>query len=298
MSDGYPLAARFVENLAPARRGQVTVGPALEATLAAFVEGAASGFPGLGVAPEELVAHLAARLDEGEPPLEALLHVNGADLYLVFAAFRREPAAEAAIMKIAERAIAAALRRYNPSGTLVEDVTQHVSELLFVGGPDGIPKLSLYSGRGSLRAWLKVIALRAARRLAAAHCREQPSDNEALAEILVGDEGDEIQRLKPHYRAAFKRAFQAALGALSHWDKTLLRKHLLEARSIDQLASLHRVHRATVARWLAVIRQTLFEETRRRLMADLKLDAPELDEVMELIESRLSASVERILGKT
>lgn len=295
MSDPPPLATRFVEGLAPARRGEVTLGPALETTLATFVEGAARSFPELRVPSEAFIAHVAAHLAPEAPALDALSLLNGADLYLAFAASCGERAAQAAVAKIAERALSAALRRYNPSGTLVEDVTQHVCELLFVGGPDGIPKITLYGGRGSLAAWIKIIGIRAALRLAAAHAREEPAGDDELAARLAGEEDEETRHLKQAYRSAWKRAFQEALAGLSHWDKALLRKHVIQSKGIAELAAQHGVHRATAARWLAMIRQTLLEETRRRLMAELRLDAREVDQVIWLIESRLDASVERLL---
>ena len=46
-------------------------------------------------------------------------------------------------------------------------------------------------------------------------------------------------------------------------------QHLLDGLGIDQLASLHKIHRATAARWLTRVREELARRT-RALLAMLK----------------------------
>ena len=58
---------------------------------------------------------------------------------------------------------------------------------------------------------------------------------------------------------------------------------------------MYGVHRATATRWLAQIRAQVLAETRRRLGEVLAVPARELDSVMDLVQSRLDVSLQRML---
>src|SRR6185436_8511874 len=70
--------------------------------------------------------------------------------------------------------------------------------------------------------------------------------------------------MKDVYRKSFKQAFEEALAALSIHDRLLLRQHFLDGLSIDRMAALHDVHRATAARWIAKLVEKLLVDTRAR----------------------------------
>ena len=57
------------------------------------------------------------------------------------------------------------------------------------------------------------------------------------------------------------------------------------------------MHRATAKRWIARVRKTVHDTTRAKLRAALHIDSDELDSIMGLIESRLEASIHRVLGQ-
>jgi hypothetical protein len=66
--------------------------------------------------------------------------------------------------------------------------------------------------------------------------------------------------------------------------------------SIDELATMHRVHRATVARWLVTARDQLTTDARRRFIELAGLDAADVGHAGELVESQLSVSLGRLLS--
>ena len=94
--------------------------------------------------------------------------------------------------------------------------------------------------------------------------------------------------LKREHAGHFKAAFAEAVGAL-------LKQHLLERLSIDQLGALYRLHRATAARRVARARDALLEGTRAALARRLGLRAENLAGVLDLLASRLEVSMERLL---
>ena len=105
----------------------------------------------------------------------------------------------------------------------------------------------------------------------------------------------ELQIIKQRYRAHFKAAFERAIDELSPRDRTLLKLHVIERSSIDDIGALYKVHRATAARWLEAIRDNLGERTRALLAAELALGPAELESVVRAVQSQVSVSLSRIL---
>ncbi|HSD86847.1 MAG TPA: sigma-70 family RNA polymerase sigma factor, partial [Kofleriaceae bacterium] len=139
-----------------------------------------------------------------------------------------------------------------------------------------------------LRAWLRAAAVRTAIDLMRAR-RAVPVAPQELADAAAFD--PILAGVKQRYRDEFRTAFADASQQLTDRERTLLRYKFVDDLSIDEIGTLYRVHRATVARWLAAIRETLFEGTRSRLMGVLELDELEVDSVLRLIDSQLDVSI-------
>ncbi|MGZ3425953.1 MAG: hypothetical protein ACXVCV_04845, partial [Polyangia bacterium] len=59
-----------------------------------------------------------------------------------------------------------------------------------------------------------------------------------------------------------------------------------------------KVHRSTVARWIAGARQQVLADARARLRAELGLSAGEFDSLAGVVRSQLDLSVAKILVKS
>ncbi len=259
---------------------------------------ATSVWPTLAVSIDEFSRTVAARLADAPTIERGLAGLEIDDLYLVQACSTRDPAAidafEARCGGVIERAIAA-------SGALPAeraDLGQVVRQRLLVAPADGgPPRISTYAGKGSLVAWVRVVATREAARMLPRARREPGAGDDELAGLIARDDDPEIGYLKRLYRHEFKLAFQAAVAALEDRDRLLLRQHALDGLGIDQLAAQHGVHRATTARWLETARKALLAGTQRELIARLDLSRTELASLMRLIESQLDVSLPRILAR-
>jgi RNA polymerase sigma-70 factor (ECF subfamily) len=93
-------------------------------------------------------------------------------------------------------------------------------------------------------------------------------------------------------------AFATALADLPRRERTILRQYHVDGLSIDELARLHGIHRATSARWIAAARADLVQRVRGHLRAALSLDDRELDSVIGLVRSRLDLSLSRLLRRS
>src|SRR5262249_35851216 len=148
-------------------------------------------------------------------------------------------------------------------------------------------------GRGGLVPWLRAAAMRTAIDLMRAR-REFPSDADHLAEV-AGTFDPLLAALKQQYRDEFRTAFRDAAAELTDRERTLLRYRFVDDLTIDEIGVLYRAHRATVARWIATIRESLFEGTRAHLVARLMLSEGELDSVLRLIDSQLEISLDAVI---
>jgi RNA polymerase sigma-70 factor, ECF subfamily len=296
MSEAPVLTKLFLAGLAPALQARMSHLSHLEAVLRDILEVAHAAWPGIEVKAEVFLPHLAERLPEDSEAERALLEVKAADLYLCCACLHGHPEAMAAFEQHFFPDIQAALARRAPGGQL-EDVKQILYQKLFLSDGEQAAKIGKYSGRGDLRSWLCVSAVREAIDLLRKVQREQPAGDDALMDLTSPDEDQELSYLKRLYREQFKEAFQAALSALSSRERTLLRYNLLDELNIDQIGAIYNVHRATVARWIAKARETLLEETRSTLMQRLRVDQTELESIMRLIQSRFDVSIQHFLRK-
>jgi RNA polymerase sigma-70 factor len=126
---------------------------------------------------------------------------------------------------------------------------------LLVG--DGSPKIADYAGRGELVGWLRVTATRKALSLLRKTNREESLDD-VLLDHWPDTGGDPSeQHLRAKYAAELKRAIHQAFADLEVRQRNLLRQHILDELTIDDLARLYRAHRATCARWVADAREIL-----------------------------------------
>lgn len=161
--------------------------------------------------------------------------------------------------------------------------------------PETPPKILDYSGQGHLRSWYRVALVRALldeqRRL-----RGEPeaSDDERILGLASAERDPELQYLREKYTHEFRQAFEEGARLLEAEDRNALRAFYSQGLTIDQLAAMFGIHRATAARRVASARERLLANTRRVLMTKLQLSRAELESVMRLIESGLSLSVHRI----
>jgi RNA polymerase sigma-70 factor (ECF subfamily) len=261
---------------------------ALESALAAALAAATAAWPEADLAAEEFVPYLAIRLPAGDDPVASLAALNVADLYLACALSRGDPGALAAFDARCLSVVDLALARMSAPPAMVDEVKQMVRRLLLVA--DGRPpRIVDYAGRGDLRGFVRVTAVREALHIFRRGRPELELDDTLGARAASDD--PELAYLKDLYRAEFKIAFREAMGSLSDRQRNLIAQHFLDRLTLEQMAALYRVHRATVVRWLAAAREALLRGTHRAMTSRLKVRPAELDSILRLIDSQLDVSI-------
>jgi RNA polymerase sigma-70 factor (ECF subfamily) len=259
--------------------------------LRALLEAGREAWPEIEVSEAELEA-LVAEKSEGASADK----LDGAELWLACACGRGDEAALAAFERRYFPEVHGALRSMGLGRDVADDIAQKVREKLLVAPPGERIRLLDYAGEGQLGGLLRVVAVRIALNTIRRDRRQIAAPDDVTEALLADLENPELELIKRRHRAEFKRAFEEAIAELSAHERTLLRLHVLDQLSIDEIGTLYNVHRATAARRLVRVRETLEKQTRRRLKAHLGISSEEFDSIVRLIQSQLELSFSRILS--
>lgn len=284
-----PMSTEAIETLwtglPAALRGRID-----RAALAAAWQQIAAAWPGFADDPQGFFARVAPRVD----PDGDLAGVAWADLALADACLRAAPGAHEAFEAGHGEALDAALAAAGVGADERAEARQRLRVRLLVQGTGEAPRLAGFAGRGSLRGWLRVAAVRealmlvrAARRRAA---HEVDDDGELLEQAAVAED-PELMLLRERCRDQLRAALTAAVAGLDARERTLLRLSLRDRLTVDQLGALYRVHRSTAARWLKALQAKLYASTRAQLAASLGLAAAEVESLIRAIGSRIDISL-------
>lgn len=219
------------------------------------LELARASWPQLQFEPTRFGQYLAARVGDD---------VKGrhlADLSLAWATLDGQPAALEAFDRLFISWTTAALRA-RPAGVELAEVQSRLRVRLLVS----TPALAQYTGKGALKAFVIVAALRTLTDLARQSTAARDVDTLELAEVMLDPEyspqaGVERAQLRPRVREALERSVTALPVRL----RMVLRLHYLEGVPAEALARMYGVHRATTTRWLQEARQRVLEATQAHL---------------------------------
>jgi RNA polymerase sigma-70 factor (ECF subfamily) len=217
---------------------------------------------------------------------------HAADIFLAAAATGMDADAVAVIEQDLMSQLPRWLARLHLPQNVVDDVRQELRAKVLVGPP---PKLAQYRGSGPLSAWLRVAAVRAALDTCAGESVVSEGQQDFHGSLMTALDPEE-RLVRDRYGPLFEAAMREAITQLPRRDRNLLRFHYLTGMSYDAIARTYHVHRATVVRWLAAIRESLEDEVRMRLWRELGTSPSEFRSLWNVVMSQLDASVSRLLG--
>jgi len=283
------LHAAFIAGLDPQRRAAVIADPALAEAVALACARARAAWPHVALADDRFATYLAARLPPEVPASQALAQMHVADLRLACACAVGDSDALRAFEATYFGDVELALGRER-SAARADELKSTLRERLYLPREGAAPRLASYSGRASLRTWMRVTITNAIRDLRDAEARRATpadADDDPIAALADTAPDPEMQHWKARYRVEFERAFHDAVVALPPRARRMLHASLVEGASIDVLARRHHVHRATAARWLEEARATLRALTRKHVCARLRLSPVEYDSAARHVRSQV-----------
>lgn len=252
-------------------------------------------WPLIEVSEDELVQTAAQRLADpsGRPiRVDAL---DAAELYLVAGCARGDRHALVQLRARYFDVLGGMFHRMNMSPAHVDDLWQVLSGQLLVGAGGQPPRIVRYAGAGQIAVLVRVAATRQAVKLRRKTQRDEPGDSwfDALPASAADPESSFMKR---EHRAAVKEELAAAVMRLTPQQRMLLRLHFIERMTVDAIAALCSVHRATAARRVASAKELLVTRVRRALVARWQLSERDLPALASLVASQLDLSLPRLLA--
>jgi RNA polymerase sigma-70 factor len=293
----------LVATLLAHSRGRIEAPPevaALEELLRRVCEAVRTHWPEVDLPAERFVRHLAERLPESgsaeqiAPQIEQL---SLPELYLACACVQGIAAATTAFDRHYLSRLPGLLGYLRQPAAMIDEVCQLTRVKLLVHTPEGAPRLNDYKGRGSLLSWVRITAARIALRVCAL---DKPAPDDGVVEVLesLPAPGDvELDFIRRRHHAEFRQAVREALSALSMDERHLLRLHVVDQLSTSELGTLFRVNQSTASRWLKSARQTVFNETRRRLQMRLGLSARDFQSFLAALDSQLELGISQLFSE-
>jgi RNA polymerase sigma-70 factor (ECF subfamily) len=281
--------------LRPGAAGSTRDVAELERLLAAKLDAAHQAWPTVHVAPQAFVRYLAARAPAGLPPEKALEALRTNDLYLACACASKDPLAVALFDARYLGEVDHALVRMGLAGNVRDETKQVLRRRFFVEEAGAPPKIVEYSGRGSLRSWVRAAAVRAALRVLRQPKGHVALDSITLRAVAAPAEDLELAYLKRKYGEHFQVALREAFGLLQPRERNVIRHYFGEALSIDEMGVLYNVHRATAARWVGKAGNALVKKTRDILRHRLGASRAEISSILRLLHSQLEATLRAVV---
>jgi RNA polymerase sigma-70 factor (ECF subfamily) len=258
----------------------------LQSAIAAAYQSGRARWPGIQLGEDELSAWITA----GEVTAEQLDR-HGSDLFLAAACSTGEPAAVAALEREFIRKVPVYVARFKLSPDLLDELKQQVRLKLLTGDR---PRIRDYRGHGPLLAWLRMCTIRLALNLPELRRAAVPAD-EREWELLTGLDPDLDKLLdRQRHDGTLKEALEKALLSLERREKTILRMHIVDGMTIEDLGMVFHVHRATAARWLVAIRSKIFSGFQQQLHVRLGTGS-EVKSLVRLLGGEIRLSIHRIL---
>ena len=218
--------------------------------------------------------------------------VAAADIYLADACAQGQAAALRRFEQLFGPELDRAIARSPTLGFSADEFRQLVMDRLFVSDGEGPPRIAKYLGKGTLKAWVRVMTSRFVIDLSRRRDRATASDD-GLADKLGAAEDTELDYLRHAYGPALDAAFEHAIAALSIRQRNLLRQRYLHDTAADALARMYGVHRSTMFLWLDKARASLVDNVRKVLAQ--RVPGDQLESVVGMLGSKLQVSVRRML---
>lgn len=222
------------------------------------------------------------------------------DLELARACLAGDPAALRAFEELLRAESRRAATELRGGETLADEIHSTLRSRMLIADGETPPRLATFAGQSALGRWLGVAATRVGLNLLRQRGREVAlidSDVGAgMAGGLAPDDDPELDAVRRRYREDFAAAVRESFAAIDDpRDRNLLRLYYFDRVGLDRLGEMYQVHPSTISRWLAALRQRVFDDTRRRLVARLGAGQSEVQSLLNLMSADLDLTLSRVL---
>jgi RNA polymerase sigma-70 factor (ECF subfamily) len=264
---------------------------AIGEALRAMLERGRQAWPGVPIDEGAFVAHVGRHLPRQRDVTLELPTLDAEGLFLACACAGGNPVALQSFETALWPDLGHVLSRMGLEATARDDLLSRLREILFFGdSPRATPLLGTYAGRGSLRSWARSVATFQAIK---ARRKDRPlvAMDDQHIDLPALEADPELAYLRSFYVDEFRAALARAMRALALRERNLLRQHYLDGLTLEALARVYGVHRATAARWLAHAREVVLATTRSELAAAIHVRPSELESVLAFVQRQSTLGV-------
>jgi RNA polymerase sigma-70 factor len=165
-----------------------------------------------------------------------------------------------------------------------------------------VSKFSFYSGRGSLRGWLRAVVFQLSadnhRQTSRLVQTEEPEDMDRLVHAADTQErhaAPEVSFVNERYRAAIADALRRAIAELESRERLLLAYYYYDEMTLREIGRLFDVHEATISRWLTKVQKRVRKLVEKGLARDHRFNRREVSEAIELAAEQMDINVREYL---
>jgi RNA polymerase sigma-70 factor (ECF subfamily) len=165
-----------------------------------------------------------------------------------------------------------------------------------------VSKFSFYSGRGSLRGWLRAVVYQLSADLHRQSSRfvqtEEPEDMDRLIQMAEPAEraaNHEVTFIRERYRMAVVDALRRAIAELESRERLLLAYYYYDEMTLREIGRLFDVHEATISRWLTKVQKRTRKLVEKSLARDHRFNRREVSEAIELAAEQMDINVREYL---
>ncbi|MEW6130599.1 MAG: sigma-70 family RNA polymerase sigma factor [Acidobacteriota bacterium] len=165
-----------------------------------------------------------------------------------------------------------------------------------------VSKFTFYSGRGSLRGWLRAVVFQLSadshRQTSRFVQPEEPDDMEKLAHSAESPQNaptTEIAFIRERYKTAAADALRRAIDGLDARERLLLVYYYYDELTLKEIAQMFEVHEATVSRWITKVQKHTRKLVEKSLTRDHNFNRQEVSEAIALAAEEMDISVREYL---
>ena len=161
-----------------------------------------------------------------------------------------------------------------------------------------VSKFSFYSGRGSLRGWLRAVVFQLSADLHRQSSRlvqtEEPEEMDRMAhaaEKIDRRTAPDLDYVSQRYREAVAQSLRRAIADLEPRERLLLAYYYYDEMTLREIGHLFDVHEATISRWLAKVQKRVRKLVEKGLARDHRFNRREIAEAIQLAAEQMDLTV-------
>jgi RNA polymerase sigma-70 factor (ECF subfamily) len=163
-----------------------------------------------------------------------------------------------------------------------------------------VSKFSAYSGKGSLKGWLRAVLFQLSvdrhRKQSRYVQPEEEKDFERLAKPVA--HAYEQHPIAERYQIATHKALEYAIACLEIRMKLILSYYYYDNLTLKQIGQIFGVHEATASRWLQKIQLDIRQSAEKFLRQEYKFNNIQIKECIEYASDNADVDIKSLLSNT